>query len=225
MTQRQLAEAVGMPQPSIARIERGTVHPRTETLIALLAATGHRLAVEPTGPMAVDQGAIKQRLAMTVPQRTRRAMPSRSTDPIRVLRRLRRFNVPFVLIGELAEVAHGAPIKFGRGPIQVCHASTDLAAQRLALAVADLGPQADARHLRLVTQTDAGDDYDILLRNAVNMHVDAGILVRVAAVEDLIRIRRARRTPKDDEAADLLLGLADARDAGCRRPPRRPAHR
>ncbi len=39
MTQHQLAEAVGIPQPSIARIERGTVLPRTETLIALLAAT------------------------------------------------------------------------------------------------------------------------------------------------------------------------------------------
>jgi predicted transcriptional regulator len=35
MTQQQLARAVGMPQPSIARIERGTVLPRTATLTAL----------------------------------------------------------------------------------------------------------------------------------------------------------------------------------------------
>ncbi len=212
MTQHQLAEAIGMPQPSIARIERGRVLPRTETLIVLLTATGHRLIVEPIGPTVVDEGAIKQRLAMTVPQRTRRAMPSRSTDAIRVLRRLRRFNVPFVLIGELAEVAHGAPIKVGRAPLQVCHASTDVATERLALARENLGQQADPRHLRLVTETDAGDDYDTLVRNSVGMHVDAGILVRVAALEDLIRIRRARRTPKDHEAADLLLALADARD-------------
>jgi len=211
MTQHQLAEAVGMPQPSIARIERGTVVPRTETLIALLAATGHRLTVEPIGAATVDQEAIRQRLAMSVPQRTRRALPRRSTstDPIRILRRLRRFNVPFVLIGELAEVAHGAPIKLGRAPIQVCHASTDVAAQRLAWARDDLGAQADARHLRLVTETEAGDDYDTLLRNAAAMHVDAGILVRVAALEDLIRIRRARRTPKDEEAAALLLAIED----------------
>lgn len=52
MTQQQLAEAVGMPQPSIARIERGAVIPRTATLIALLAATGHRLTVEPIDPAA-----------------------------------------------------------------------------------------------------------------------------------------------------------------------------
>lgn len=209
MTQHQLAEAVGMPQPSIARIERGTVLPRTETLIVLLAATRHRLMVEPIGSTIVDEAAIKQRLAMSVPQRTRRAMPARSTDPIRALRRLRRFNVPFVLVGELAEVAHGAPIKVGRAPIQVCHASTDVAIERLAIARHDLGQQANPRHVRLITETDAGDDYDTLLRNSVGMPVDAGILVRVAALEDLIRIRRARRTPKDDEATDLLLALAD----------------
>ena len=49
MTQQDLAEAAGMPQPSVARIEAGTVSPRTSTLIALLAATGHRLALEPIG--------------------------------------------------------------------------------------------------------------------------------------------------------------------------------
>lgn len=206
MTQHQLADAAGMPQPSIARIERGTVMPRTETLIALLAATGHRLRIEPIGPTVVDEGAIKQRLAMTIPQRTRKAMPG--TDPVKALRRLRRFGVPFVLIGEVAEVAHGAPIKVGRSPIQVCHASTDDAIERLALARENLGQQADPRHLQLTTETDAGDDYDTLLRNAVGMHVDAGILVRVAALEDLIRNRRARHTPKDDDVADLLLALS-----------------
>jgi predicted transcriptional regulator len=43
-----------MPQPSIARIEAGTVIPRTATLIALLHATGHQLSVVPIDP-AVDR--------------------------------------------------------------------------------------------------------------------------------------------------------------------------
>jgi transcriptional regulator with XRE-family HTH domain len=212
MTQHQLAEAVDMPQPSIARIERGTVLPRAETLIALLTATGHRLSVEPIGP-AVDHEAIKRHLAMSVPRRVRRAMPEAGRVP--VLRRLRRFGVPFVLIGELAEIAHGSPIKVGRAAIEVCHASTDVAAERLALAQEDLGREskADARHLRLLTKTDAGDDYDTLLRNAVDMHVDSGILVQVAALEDLIRIRLARHTPKDEEAAAVLLAIEEARSA------------
>lgn len=207
LTQQQLAEAAGVPQPTIARIERGTVLPRSATLIELLAATGHRLAVEPSGP-SVDATAIRKRLAMTVPQRTRAAMRS-PADPIRILRRLRRFNVPFVLIGELAEVAHGSPAKIGR-VIEVCHATTDVAAKRLGLVRDDLGSEADAKRLRLITQTDAGDDYVTLARNAVGLHVDAGILVRVAALDDLIRARHARGTPKDEDAAALLMAIEGA---------------
>jgi uncharacterized protein len=52
MTQQELAQAAAVPQPSIARIESGTVVPRTSTLITLLRATGHRLTVEPTNPSA-----------------------------------------------------------------------------------------------------------------------------------------------------------------------------
>jgi transcriptional regulator with XRE-family HTH domain len=213
MTQQNLAQAVGMTQPTIARIERGTVLPRTATLIGLLAATGHRLAVEPIGP-AGDHEAIRRRLAMTVPQRTRRAIgrapKSPETSPIWILRRLRRFGVPFVLIGELAEVAHGSPARVGR-VIEVCHASTDVAAERLAMALEDLGRDSGAAHLRRVTRTAAGDDYDVLVRNAVSMHVDSGILVRVAALDDLIRIRRTGCTPQDDEAAVLLRAIQELR--------------
>ncbi len=61
LTQRELAEAIGMPQPSIARIERGTVVPRTAKLIEILEATGHHLIVEPHGT-GVDPSPIRQRL-------------------------------------------------------------------------------------------------------------------------------------------------------------------
>ena len=49
MTQQDLADATGMPQPSIARIESGAVIPRAATLIQILDATGHQLSVEPIG--------------------------------------------------------------------------------------------------------------------------------------------------------------------------------
>lgn len=179
--------------------------PRTSTLVELLAATGHELRVEPIGP-AVDGQAIQRRLAMSVPRRSREAIGSAakdaSTSPLRILRPLRRFGVPFVLIGELAEAAHGAPVTVGA--IEICHASTDIAKDRLAKALEDLGPRADAGRLRPVAQTASGDDYDLLERNAVNMYVDSGIRIRVAAIDDLIRIRRARCTPEDGEAAALL---------------------
>src|SRR5215211_760072 len=126
MTQHQLARATGMPQPSVARIEAGTVVPRTATLIGILAATGHQLSVEPI-ELYVDREAIRRQLGMSVPRRTRQALRSGSG---RILRRLRRFAVPFVLIGELAEVAHGSPITSGR-VIEVCVATTDVAQERL----------------------------------------------------------------------------------------------
>ena len=207
MTQRELAEGAGIPQPSIARIERGTVLPRTETLIALLATTGHRLTVEPASKAAVDADVLKRNLATPVAKRTRQAgqLGHRS----RALRRLLKFGVPFVLIGDLAEVAHGSPMKIGR-TVEVCHAQTDVAAERLALVLDEASAKC---HLRVVTQTDAGDDYDTLLRNSVRMHVEPGTLVRVAALEDLVRIRRARHTPEDEAAAELLLALLHARGA------------
>ena len=194
-----------MPQPSIARIERGTVLPRTATLLELLAATGHRLAIEPMGP-SVEVEAIRRRLAMTAPQRSRAALPS--SAPLRILKRLRRFNVPFVLIGELAEAAHGSPAR-GVTVIEVCHATTDVASERLAVAREDLGADGETDRLRLVTETAAGDGYDLLVRNAVGMHVDAGILVRVAAIDDLIRARRAGRTAEDETATAVLLAIRE----------------
>jgi hypothetical protein len=63
--------------------------------------------------------------------------------------------------------------------------------------------------LTLRTQTAAGDDYDVLARNARRTFVDGGINVRVAAIEDLVLDRLARSTPEDDDAARVLQAVAD----------------
>lgn len=222
MTQHDLARALDMPQSSIARIEAGTVVPRTTTLVALLEATGHQLAVEPIGP-SVPAEAIRQRLAMPVAARTwaalgRAVAGHAQKSPIRILRRLRLFGVPFVLIGDLAEVAHGSPISVGR-IVEVCHARTEIARSRLDRALEDLDARSSkgaelttrAGRLRLVTEAATGDDYDLLVRNAVKLHVDAGILVPVASPEDLIRIRMARGDPDDRQAAAMLRVAAGGR--------------
>jgi transcriptional regulator with XRE-family HTH domain len=219
MTQQDLARAVGMPQPSIARIERGLVAPRITTLLAILEATGHRLAVE-AADQPVDREAIRHRLGLAVPRRTRlalgRAAKEHRTSPVYILRRLRWFGVPFVLIGELAEVAHGAPTKVGR-VVEVCHAGTKDARERLEAALGDLAAtttkgssfRTDAGRLRLVTHTAAGDDHDLLMRNAVRMPIDSGVLVPVAALDDLIRIRRAGSAPKDRAAEAMMRAIGE----------------
>jgi transcriptional regulator with XRE-family HTH domain len=219
MTQQDLARAIRMPQPSIARIESGAVVPRTTTLLAILEATAHELAVEPSGP-TVDREAIRQRLVLDVPKRTRQALGRAAMDPrtspTRILRRLRVVGVPFVLVGDLAEVAHGSPSKVGR-VVEVCHAQTEAASERLAAALEDLEAtgsdglqfRTGAGGLRLLTETTAGDNYELLKRNAVWMHVDSGILVHVAAIEDLIRIRRARGSPTDHAAMAVLRVIGE----------------
>lgn len=210
MTQQQLASAVDMAQPSIARIEAGTVIPRATTVMTILEATGHRLTVEPIGPsVPIDMDAIRQRLAMDVPKRTWTALGrARAADhqrsPIRIVRRLRSFGVPFVLVGDLAEAAHGSPLKVAR-TIEVCHSRTDVARARLDQALRDLGT--DAGRLRLATEVATGDDYDLLARTAVRVQLDTGIQVWVASLDDLIRIRLARGTPDDLAAAAVLRAI------------------
>ena len=69
MTQRDLAVASGVPQPSIARIERGTSLPRIDTLERLLRAAGQELTTERRLGEGVDRSTIRELLRMTPEQR------------------------------------------------------------------------------------------------------------------------------------------------------------
>ena len=216
MTQVDLAQACGIAQSAIARIERGTVAPRSATLLALLQATGHELAVDRTIGATVDQEPLRERLRLSNPGRTRRALGKASgpTGPIRILRRLRRFGVRFVLIGPLAEAAHGAPGAI-EPAVEICHARDSINLERLAMALRDLGAEeptflTEAGRLTLDPEP-AGDDFDVLARNARRTMIDTGLLVLVAALDDLIRIRRWRAQPGDREALELLGALRDLR--------------
>ncbi len=71
LTQRQLAEKAGIPQETIARIERGRVDPRVKTLDRLLEACGWGLELEPRLGIGVDRTQIRERLALSEPERAR----------------------------------------------------------------------------------------------------------------------------------------------------------
>ncbi len=64
LTQRQLAVRAGVPQASIARIERGTIIPRFDTLERLLLACGLEVKAVARAD-GVDRTLIRERLAMT----------------------------------------------------------------------------------------------------------------------------------------------------------------
>lgn len=59
LTQRALATRAGVAQPAVARIERGGVSPRLETLVQLLEAAGFTLEVSPRIGQGVDRSLIR----------------------------------------------------------------------------------------------------------------------------------------------------------------------
>jgi predicted transcriptional regulator len=73
LTQRALARLAGVPQPAIARIERGGVSPRVATLDRLLEATGHALEVQPAIGLGVDRSLIREALRLTPEERVEAA--------------------------------------------------------------------------------------------------------------------------------------------------------
>jgi transcriptional regulator with XRE-family HTH domain len=69
LTQRGLATKAGIPQETIARIERGRVDPRLKTLDRLLEACGYGLEVEPRLGIGIDRTQIYGLLRLTPSER------------------------------------------------------------------------------------------------------------------------------------------------------------
>ena len=74
LTQRGLAAKSGVPQETIARIERGRADPRLGTLDRLLEACGYGLEVEPRLGIGVDRTQIRALLELTPSERLERAI-------------------------------------------------------------------------------------------------------------------------------------------------------
>jgi transcriptional regulator with XRE-family HTH domain len=84
MSQRQLAEKSGIPQPTIARIESGKQMPRADTLDRLLRACGWELDMTLRRGLGEDRSLIKSWLALTPEERAERgAAYGRFADELR----------------------------------------------------------------------------------------------------------------------------------------------
>jgi transcriptional regulator with XRE-family HTH domain len=88
LTQRELAEASGIPQSTVGRIETDRVDPSIGTLSRLLRACGCDLAVEPLLGRGVDRTQIQARLALSPSERIERL--TQEAQAYAVLRRARR---------------------------------------------------------------------------------------------------------------------------------------
>jgi transcriptional regulator with XRE-family HTH domain len=72
-SQRTLAERAGVPQPAIARIERGAVRPRVDTMLQLLETAGYTFEVSPVIGQGVDRSLIRAALERSPEDRIRAA--------------------------------------------------------------------------------------------------------------------------------------------------------
>lgn len=158
-------------------------------------------------------------------------------DPLRTLRTLIDHRVRFVLIGGYAGALRGSPII--TGDVDICYARDDENLQRLATALQALGSRLrgappdvpfllDSATLRagyhFMFTTTAGsldclgtpagtEGFGDLDASATDEDLD-GLVLRVASLDDLIRMKRAAGRPADLIAVEWLSALRDELDTG-----------
>lgn len=86
MTQRELARAAHVPQSTVARIERGQLTPRVDTLDRLIQAAGYELKAEQRPGFGVDRTLIIRQLELTPAERLR-SVTTASNNVSMLLRR------------------------------------------------------------------------------------------------------------------------------------------
>jgi hypothetical protein len=157
--------------------------------------------------------------------------------PLEILGVLDRHGVAFVLIGGVAGRLHGSPSL--TGDLDICYDRRLENLERLAAALVEFGARLrgvddgvpflpDARTLaagsNFTFTTTAGPldllgspagvrGYDELAANAEHIDV-GGVMVAVADLDDLIRMKLAAGGPKDRVEVEILGALRDERSAG-----------
>jgi hypothetical protein len=158
-------------------------------------------------------------------------------DPLTALQALRDHGVRYILIGGYGANVRGAPLVtsdldlcYARDPANLARMASALRALHAKLRGAPqdvpfiLGAKSLETGDRFTFTTDAGSldimgapdgvpgGYEELERTADALDLGAGLMVKVAALEDLIRMKRAAGRPKDLMALEILGALRDEID-------------
>ncbi len=157
---------------------------------------------------------------------------SRPFDPLKALRVLDDHGVRFVMIGGFAGRLHGSPSV--TNDLDLCYGRDRENLQRLGAALRELGAHfrsapeglpfqmdaatlaagmnftfvTDAGNLDVLGQPSGTGGFEDLDRSAEPMDLD-GLTVRVASLDDLIRMKQAAARPKDLIEVEVLGALRE----------------
>jgi transcriptional regulator with XRE-family HTH domain len=217
LTQRELAERLGLRQATIARWERGDRQVGFEAIEAVAAACGLQLEAH----LAVEDRSWWSQIALQLEldplDRVRRLAPPGPSDLVAGLRALASSVHPLVVIGEVAGALQGWPIVLGDSVIDVC--------AEKARAPMDISRRPGRREYELpggarlhVVEVPPGTQgLRDLLRGSEPTDIEDGEL-RVASVLDLLRIADASTTRSARIEALAYQAVLDVRDARLKAP-------
>lgn len=142
-------------------------------------------------------------------------------DPLTLLTALSEAGVEYVLIGGVAARLHGSPSL--TRDVDICHRRSAENLERLAQVLRDLGARLrgvdDLKGEQVTFTTNAGDldllampagvdGYEELIKHAQAVRFD-DLVVSVADLDDLIRMKRAASRPKDRIEVEILAAIKD----------------
>jgi transcriptional regulator with XRE-family HTH domain len=221
LTQRELAERLGLRQATIARWERGDRQVGVEDVEVVAAACGLHLEAHLVAEDHSWWSQIALQLELDPLDRLRRLTPGGSPDLAAGVEALAAASAYGVLVGEVAGAVQGWPLVLGGGGLEVC-SDVDEGAP----VFADLGRRV-GRHryelpggarLRIVDVPPGTHGFEDLRRGSDLITTPAGG-VRVASVIDLLRMADASRSKSAYRDALAYQAVLDVIESRCRPRP------
>jgi transcriptional regulator with XRE-family HTH domain len=231
LTQRQLAERLGLRQATIARWERGDRGVDVDDVELVARACGLQLDAH----LLVEDRSwwpqIAMQLELDPPERVRRLTPPGAPDIAAALSELAGAGMPGLIIGGVAGALHGWPLVLSSSTIEVCGR---VDAMRYHLRQMGARETRSGRHIVsggasvVIDDAPAGTAGEVdLARNRVAFETPTGAL-EAAGLIDLLRIADAldaRTARRDSLALQAVLDVLREREAAGTSDERAPGER
>jgi transcriptional regulator with XRE-family HTH domain len=222
LTQRDLAERLGVRQATIARWERGDRQVSIEDVEAVAGACGLHLEAHLVAEDRSWWSQIALQLELDPLDRVRRLTPPGSPDLADALGQLSVSSQHLVVIGEIAGALQGWPLVLSGGTVEACAQAADGAPLLTAIGPRVARDEYELRggvRLRVVAEPAGSTGLLDLWRGSERVQTPGGE-IRVASLVDLLRIADASSHRSARLEALAYQAVLDVTDAQRRMPAR-----